>query len=302
MPLTKVISLLLVCSVCFAFLPAVQAEEGPGAVSDVWECIYDLLFNTDNVTVEGEASFSLDGEHFKTAGLHYVQEGYSSFYDLKLLTPKADGSKRETGWTIIADQEGNVYVMEKYRPGEYREGSTEPHRTLLRRSVQLDAIVNLSILLSEQMDQLLPPGTVTTEETDGGEKIHVSLQEDQIPGLAVSALNLAAVYLSDRWFYYGLDRSFSDDVALSFDSFATITEALAYGTVHWSLQNADVDFTIDAEHRLTAVEGTIDAASTFLDDTVRVVSVAFRLNMKDFGVSAVQPFSPEDYGVTLAEE
>ena len=301
MRLTKVIALLLVCSVCFAFLPGAGAEEGPGAVSDLWACIYDLLFNTDNVTVEGEAAFSLDGERFKTAGLHYIQEGYSSFYDLTLLTPKADGSERETGWTIVADQEGNLDVIEKYRPGEYREGSTEPHRTLLRRSVQLDAIVDLSILLSEQLDQLLPAGAVSTEETDGGEKIHISLREDQIPSLAVSALNIAAVYLSDRWFYYGLDRSFSEDVVLSFDSFATVTEALACGTVRWSLENADVDFTIDAEHRLAAVEGTLEAASTFLDDTVRTVNVSFRLNMKDFGTSAVQPFNPADYGVSLPE-
>jgi len=304
MRLSKLISLVLACALCLACLPAARAEGGP--VLNLWDSVYTLLFETDNVTADGEASFSLDGEHFKTASLHYVQDNSGSLYDLKLLTPKADGSQRETGWTIVADPEGLYYVMERYYPGTYRIGSDEPVYSLLRRSVQLDAIVNMGSLLAEQMDQLLPQGTVSTETVGDAEQVHIVLEKDQIPEMLKGALNLAAVYLSDRWFYYGHDRSYTnfynDEEAPTFENFATVTEALAAGTVFWGLEKADVRFTIDAENCLTAMEGEAQAASTFMDGTVRHVTVSFRLNLSEYGASFVPPFYPEDYEVTLADE
>ena len=66
----------------------------------MYDSIFNLLFDTSNVTLTGHAEFSLDGEWFKTADTKYVQDGTNSFWDWKLLSPRWDGSQRETGYRI----------------------------------------------------------------------------------------------------------------------------------------------------------------------------------------------------------
>ena len=87
-----------------------------------YDSVTNLLFETNNVTLTGHAEFSLDGKRFKTADLNYIQDYTNSYYQLKLLTPRRDGSHepdRESGYTIIANGE-NVYVMEVIYPGVYK--------------------------------------------------------------------------------------------------------------------------------------------------------------------------------------
>ena len=114
------IAALCLCAVLTAF------ALNDGALTELWDSGCDFLFRTDNVTVTGKATFSLDGEHFKTAELNYIQDGYSSYYGLKLLTPKADGGEEETGWIIISDEDGLCSVMEAYTPDVYRWATTAP--------------------------------------------------------------------------------------------------------------------------------------------------------------------------------
>ncbi len=288
--------ILLLCAV---LTTAALAE---GAWLTLWNSGCDLLFRTENVTVDGEAFFSLDGEHFKTARLHYVQDGYSSFYGWTLFTPRADGSERETGWTVIADEEGRYRVMEAYYPGTYRIGSDNRQNTLLRRSVQLDALTDLAGLILAQLDPVLPADMIAVSEKDGEQNIHIALDAGQMPDLAAGVLNLGAGYLMDRWFGVGHDRTFAPDEGLDFESYVTVTQALTYGTVRWNLRNADVDFTLDDQGRLTAARGGICMESTFWDGSVRQIDVQFNAAMTDWGVSQVKPFDPDDYGVTLQRE
>ena len=93
----------------------------------------ELMFETSNVTLDGHAEFSLDGERFKTADLHYIQNYTNSLYQLKLLTPRRDGTQpdRESGYTIIANGE-YVYVIEVIYPGVYKTGTTAAQSTILR--------------------------------------------------------------------------------------------------------------------------------------------------------------------------
>ena len=295
---SKLLTLLAIILLC-AVLPAASLAEGNWA--NLWNTCCDLLFRTDNVTVDGKASFALDGDRFKTANLHYVQDGYCSLYDLKLLTPKADGTERESGWTIIADDDENIYVMEVYYPGKYREGSDGREATLLRRTVQLDAITDLGGLILKQLEPTLPADALTVSETEGGQSIHIALTAEQIPEMAASALNLAAGYLSNRWFSYGLDRSVNEDSYVSFGNFTTVTEALTYGTMRWTLRSLEADLTLDSQGRLTAVRGTLCAESTFVDKTVRLVAVDYDFTMTEYGTSSVRPFDPDEYGVGLFE-
>ena len=276
-------------------IASAAAAPAEGTLVSLWRSGCDLLFHTHNVTVTGTAAFTLDGELFKTARLDYVQDGVKSFYGLKLLTPKDDGTDRETGWTIIAGEGEVITVMEDFYPGTYRQGSATAQNTLLRRSVQLDALTELGGYLADQLEPMLPEGAVAAED-NGVKTVHIALSGDQIPDLAVSALNIAARYLSDRWFSYTHDREYNTNEAI-FDSYITVTQALTDGTVKWTLTDADIDAALDAHGRFTAVSGTVKVSSTFWDGSVREVAVRFDLAMTDYGASRVKPFDPADYGM-----
>ncbi len=291
--------LILIAALCLcAALTAFALTDS--ALTQLWDSGCDFLFRTDNVTVTGKVAFSLDGERFKTAELNYVQDGYSSYYGLKLLTPQKDGGEQETGWIIISDEDGLCSVMEAYTPGIYRWATTSPQNTLLRRTVRLDALTELGGLLVGQAESLLPEGTVTAAEAEGTKTIHIALAEGQTPDTALSALNLAACYLSSRWFDYGYDRNTTTEAGLAFEQYVTPTEALMGGTVRWALRSADMDFTLDTQGRLTAVRGTVKAASVYWDESIREVEVQFELAATDYGTSHVKPFDPADYGVVKA--
>jgi len=105
----------------------------------VFDAASELLFVSDDVTVTGEATFSLDGQRFKTAQVRYLQDTFRSLWELKLKTPRANGTERETGYTIIGDGE-KIYVMEAYYPGTYKTGLSDRQSTILRRSLQLDLV------------------------------------------------------------------------------------------------------------------------------------------------------------------
>ncbi len=296
---TRVKVFILAAALCLCVaLTALALSDS--ALKGLWDSGCDFLFRTDSVTVTGEATFSLDGQRFKTAQLNYIQDGYSSYYGLKLLTPRENGTERETGWIIISDAEGLCTVMEAYRPGVYSWATCTPQNTLLRRTVRLDALTDLGGLMAASVDALLPEGAVTVDEKDGAKTIHIALAEGQVPDSAVSALNLAAGYLSDRWFYYGSDRTPIMDESFAFDQYITVTEALTDGTVYWALRSVDADFDLDAQGRLSAVRGTVKAASTYWDGTVREVEVKFDFAAADYGTSTVKPFDPADYGVVPA--
>ena len=295
---TKVLLFLTCLMLGVSLITSALAET---TLSRLWDSGCAFLFETDNVTVTGEFSFTMDGELFKTAKLHYIQDGFRSYYDLTLLTPRKDGTQRETGWTIIADDVGGHVWVEKIMP-IYHEGSDAPCNSLLRRSVELDALTELGSILAKQLEPMLPEGVITSAEKDGLNTVHLSVSESQLPDAALSALNLAALFLSDRWFAYSSDRTYAIDGRAPFENYVTATQALTDGTIRWTLKNADADFTLDSQDRLQAAQGTVTAASTFWDGEVREIEMSFDLSITDYGQSNVTPFDPADYSVMLPWE
>ena len=89
--LTLALAMILVSVSAFAETP----------VRKMYDSVFNLLFDTNNVTLTGHAEFSLDGEWFKTADAVYIQDGVNSRFDWKLLSPRWDGSERESGYTVI---------------------------------------------------------------------------------------------------------------------------------------------------------------------------------------------------------
>ena len=294
---SKLTAFALTAILCLLCASAALADE---TIGELWNSGCELLFNTTNVTVDGEARFSLDGSEFKTAYLHYVQDGYCSFYGWKLLTPWPDGSERESGWTIIADDEGYYFIMEAFYPGTYRVGSDNCQNTLLRRSVELDALTDLGGIIAGELK--LPEGTMTVNEQDTGKTVRIALKNEQLPNLAASALNLAAGFLSDRWFSYGYDRSNHPDDGVYFENYVTVTEALTDGTAKWLLNDMDIEFTLDGQGRLTGVSGKIGAQSVFWDGAIRSVDVQLNLAITDYGTSEVKPFDPAEYNVVRVSD
>ena len=104
------------------FLSLAVSAPAEGKISSLMESLHSLLFSTINVTISGEAVFSLDGERFKTAEILYKQAGEDSHWQLDLKTPRRYRADQETGYTIIANGE-KLYVMEHYHPGTYTTSS-----------------------------------------------------------------------------------------------------------------------------------------------------------------------------------
>ena len=290
---TRIIACLTVLALCGALLSGALAET---PLSTLWKSGCDLLFHTDNVTVTGEAVFSLDGVRFKTARLHYIQDEFRSLYDLKLLTPQKSGAEQETGWTIIGDGHGVIYVMEAYTPGIYRTMSDYYHRhnTLLRRSVGLDALVELGGAVVPYVEQALPEGAVIVTEQDGAASIAVSIVREQVPQVAQNALSVGLSFLADRWFRAGLDEAAY--TAYRFEDHRTVTWALLSRTERWSLGGLDAVFALDAHGRLTGAAGELRIISTDSRGTEREIEVTFSLEMTNYDASAVMRFNPTEWG------
>ncbi len=276
---------------------AAALAENP--LGDMFEAAEKLLFDTGNVTVKAHAEFSLDGERFKTADGTYVQDGERSFWDLMLKTPKADGTEREGGYTVIADGE-KVYVMETYYPGVYKTGTDAAQSTLVRRTVQLNVMAELAGFLVNQAAPLLGEDAVTVlpEETDGT-AIRVKLGEDA-PELVQMSLNLFYQYIAKRYFEMDYDHLNEENV-YSLDNLITVTQGILYCTRSVSLKEADVMLARDGAGNLNRAEGTVSLLLNTSMDGAKALEISFTLETSAWGESRVKPFDPADYGVVLAE-
>lgn len=92
------IAALLLTLIVSSLNPAYADE----TAAKVYDTAAQLLTGTGNVTLTGNATFSLDGEAFKFVETTYIQDGVNSKWVLNLSSPRADGSLRENGFTAIA--------------------------------------------------------------------------------------------------------------------------------------------------------------------------------------------------------
>ena len=98
---SKRIALLAVSlALCLCLAASALAE---GMLSTLFNAGCKLLFNTDNATLNAHATFSYDGELFKTFDGKYIQDGVNSYMNVSLQTPKSDGTVYEGGYTVISN-------------------------------------------------------------------------------------------------------------------------------------------------------------------------------------------------------
>ena len=130
----RLLALALALILCLAFALSALAE---GKLRPLYQAGVQLLFDTDNVTIDAQAEFAYNGMLFKTLEGVLKQDGFNSLMDIKLRTPWSDGSVRDSGFTVVAngdvaysiDPVDNPYV---YSTSNYTPSDSVLSDTLLR--------------------------------------------------------------------------------------------------------------------------------------------------------------------------
>ena len=290
---------MIALAVTILMIFASVSAQGETPLRLMYDSIFSLLFDTDNVTLAGHAEFFLDGDRFKTADAKYIQDGNSSFWEWILHTPRRDGSERESGYTVIANGE-KVYVMETYYPGVYKTGTTADSRTILRSSVQLNLLRDMLRILADQSDELLGESAVQTVKTDAS-GMEVRLQSGgDVPEIVNTVLNMTFQFAAKRYFFMDYDY-ISERYMGSMDHYITVTQGILGSTYYIGLDSADFTIKRDSVGNFESVNGELSFALNTEADGLRILRIAFRLDASDRGVSSVKRFDPDDYGVSMAD-
>ena len=291
----KITVMLLVILAAMALSSAALAA---GPLERMYDSAVELFFDTDSVTINGSAEFSLDGQRFKTVKTTYIQDGSDSYWDLALSSPRYNGTELENGFTIVANGQ-KLYVIEAFNPGVYKTGTNEAQSTIIRRTLKSDLIVDILRQLAAQADEL--PGAVTTvREGAEGLEIRLRLGED-IPEPFNNALTLAAQFAAERYFGINYD-SIRERNVLPVSSYLTVSQGIMGATKRYSLKDADITFRRDSLGHLDEVSGS---ASVYLDtgkDGTREMEISFRMDVSSWDESVVSAFDPEKFGVKIADD
>ena len=270
------------------------AETTPA--SELYDAAVKLLFYTNNVTLNAKAEFSLDGEWFKTADISLKQDHNRSVRQLQLTSPKADGTERKNGYTIVTEED-KLYLMEVFTPGTYRIGISAERDSILRKSVESGQLLELGYALAGQANLLLG-GDAVKEAEDG--TVTIAFGTDA-PLLVNAALDQVFSFAAERYFGLDYDRINATGF-ISMESFATKSEGLAYATRSVSARDIKITVKKDAEGNLQHAEGTISLEVQTCADGLHQLDITLSADVTDRGSTMLKKFNPDDYGVTLAED
>ena len=206
MDLKRVSSLLCAAGMACAALPAVGEGAAPGGVSQAARALTRLLFETDNVTVETDASFTYDGVQFKTIHGILMQDDYNTDIKADYFTVRPDGSSYSTYWRVHAVGD-EVWSFDSHNGKYYSENYCEPSSSVVSHDADDDTLISMTGAAMELVDLALP-SVSAVEETAGGKRITVSLKKGQVPAY----LNSVADLLIDEaaWRYMSLNLNYSE--------------------------------------------------------------------------------------------
>ena len=183
----------------------VSGAMADGVLTEFYDAGCRLLFDTENVTLTGKAVFSLDGVRFKTAEGIYIQAGEDSYLKLGLNTPLSDGTERDTGYTVIAN-DNHIFVMEDYTPGVYREGETYTGSSLISRTVYLNSLMAMGRMVADTAEKSLEGHITATQAEDGGTGLEIRMGSGESPALLDGMVTLIGQYLAGA--YFGVDYNY----------------------------------------------------------------------------------------------
>ena len=291
----KTLSILLTLTLLLFTAASALAEENQGTPAEaVVDAAVSLLTKTENVTLNGEATFSLDGVEFKSAKAKVVRDMVDSLWDLKLHTPSRglpdNDEPIDSGYTIIGNDE-KVFVVEVRYPGVYKMGYIFPRTTILRQSAKLDLMAAFARNLALQADTLLGEGAVTVSEGDQGAKEIKIVLDENVPDLVNTALTMAFEYVAERYFlinYDTMNREYMGRVS----DYYTVTRGIIYTTEYLTLKSADVTVALDEAGELKGVSGTVSVNLRSPVDNSHQMDVAFSMDVSNRGTSIVETFDP----------
>ena len=155
MDLKRVSSLLCAASMACAALPAVGESAAPGGVSEATRALTRLLFQTDNVTVEMDASFTYDGVQFKTIHGILLQDDYNTDIEADYSTVRPDGSSYSTYWKVHAVGD-EVWSYDSHDGKYYSENYCEPSNSVVSHDGYDDTLITMTGAAMELVDLALP--------------------------------------------------------------------------------------------------------------------------------------------------
>ncbi|MBQ9252650.1 MAG: hypothetical protein IJ188_08440 [Clostridia bacterium] len=292
----KWIALIVTLILAMGSLFSAYADE---AAARIFDAAAQLLTATENVTLTGSATFSLDGEAFKYLETSYVQDGVNSKWVLDLSSPRRDGSLRENGFTAIANNRYK-YGMEVCHPGTYVVAEDNPQSAILRSSAQLNQLIALGHSVFAQVPALSEDAFSFSD----GRHLTVRLDGDQIPDSISNILSLG-IWLAVQRTMNIVDDSISappyPEEAVKMEDYITPTQAIINMTEKYELSQFSMDAEMNEMGLFTEVNGTARIAlHTFLDG-VHELHISFAGNASDYGASTVSAFDPDEYGVIPAE-
>lgn len=278
---------LIICTVSFANDTAVE----------LYNKTATLLFDHNNLTLTVNAKMSLDGQWFKTVEGTWKQDGDSSWRKLHLRSPKADGTERENGYTIVT--EGYyLYLMEDFTPGIYRTGMTGERDSILRNTAGSKQLVSLGQALVSQADLVLGKDAIT--KTDSGE-IRIKLGENA-PAMVSAALNQAFQFAAGRFFDVDYDMILSKGTYGTIKDYGTVTQGILYCARGVSLREAEIIVKMGDSGYPEHAEGRIGLYLETAAEGIRQLDITFEADVTDIGSTMLKKFDPQDYQVELAPD
>ena len=264
--------------------------------------IEDLLFSTHNVTLTGEAHFSLDGEWFKTANGVYRQDGKNSYWDYRLTAPGVDGSVRENGYTIVANPD-QFYVMESWpHPGTYRNGSDFAGDTVLRKTGQTQTMILALRELANNAYSILDEGTLTpSADENRNETLHIRL-DGNTPAMVNLSLTLFWQYAARRFLEVDTEQVDESQSEETLQDYGTTSKYLLAATRYLTVKKADITLKMNNLGQLEQIAGSASVQLRTVLNEDSLLDVVFRLDVTDRGSTKVAEFRPEDYNVVLYQE
>ena len=220
----------------------------------------ELLFGTDNVTIAGNAEFALDGATFKQADVSHIQRGAMVYRQVLLRTPQEDGTEQETGYAFL----------------------TTFRSTVLRRSVETDALVSLCRGVASQLEAALPEGALTREE----DTWTLHLTAENVPEAVDSVLTLLLQSFGSLTKY--IDYHYMEPSPYArIEHYGTVTEGILYCAAGLRLEQLDLEVQLDAEGRLTQISGAAMLTMTTRGEGEHTLSVTGSVTMTDYGTSVL---------------
>lgn len=193
----RIILILVSVLLCVVFTATALAQ---GALGALYASACKLLFETDNVTLSADVSFSYRNQLFKTLNGEYLQDGTNSYMNITLITPNEMGEDSISGYTVIGQGE-HAYSIETMRPQYYTSQGTTATDSILTSTVMRRSVMQFGALFLDMLEETANP-FIQSEETSDGTRYTISVPAGASPEIANALVTVLAEIAAREYFGY----------------------------------------------------------------------------------------------------